>query len=946
MFREILDYVLSVLKSRLFVLFLISVGLFCILIVRVFKLQIVDEEYYINNFRQIAQKEVTTSGTRGLIYDRNGVVLAENKLAYAVQIEDEIKRSETKNQELNEIIAKTVDIILSNHDTILNNFGIMLNANGDYEFSTSSERMRLGFLRDIYGKKSIDELDTEKETLSTSTADDVIEYLCGEDMFEISDAYSKQQRFYIAMIRYNLWLNSYQKYINTKISSNVSDRTVAAIYESSATLKGVSIAEETIRVYNDSIYFSHIIGYTGTVSEEQLSRLNSGGGEYNTSDVVGKSGIENVMETELQGKKGRQTILTSNVGNVLEVVNSTQAQAGNDVYLTIDARLQKAGYTILEQKLAGILYSKLVDHDVTPTENMKTIPIPIKDVYYQMINNNVLDLNAFSREDASENEKNILARFEPRQQEVIENIYRELTTDNAGIQSSLSKEYQDYLEYVYNDLTKNARIIDKNLIDYEDEVYQAWTQGSVSLRNFLRHAISKNWINTSRIIDASESKYSDTDEIYHLLITYIHKKLASDTGFNKKVYYYLIYDGTISGTQICLALFDQGVLEYDESAYHSLVAGASAFEFMKEQIRQIRITPSQVALDPCSGSLVVTDPYTGDTLALVTYPSYDNNLLSGTVDAVYWNQLNNDLSLPLYNRATQTRTAPGSTFKMLSAITGMEEGLLYPSRTIVDLGEFTKITPAAKCWKYPSNHGAINVSQALSVSCNYFFYEIGYELSIDSYGNFDSDYGITRLKRYGTLFGLTSKSGVEIEENDPLFTTDNSVRSAIGQGSNAFANIQLARYVSGLANKGKDYRLTLLDKVADNEGNIIREYAPILEHDTSFSNSTWEAVHKGMRMVITEGTAKTTFNGFQIEVAGKSGTAQENKLRSNHSVFVAFAPYQNPEIALSVLIPNGESSGYTAEVIRDMVKYYYGLTTDEELYGGVASIPTSGITND
>lgn len=101
-----------------------------------------------------------------------------------------------------------------------------------------------------------------------------------------------------------------------------------------------------------------------------------------------------------------------------------------------------------------------------------------------------------------------------------------------------------------------------------------------------------------------------------------------------------------------------------------------------------------------------------------------------------------------------------------------------------------------------------------------------------------------------------------------------------------------------------------------------------------------------MRMVITSGTAKGTFSGFPIEVAGKSGTAQENKLRSNHSVFVAFAPYNDPEIALTVLIPNGESSGYTAEVIRDMIKYYYKLTTDEELYGGVASIPTSGVTSD
>ena len=206
--------------------------------------------------------------------------------------------------------------------------------------------------------------------------------------------------------------------------------------------------------------------------------------------------------------------------------------------------------------------------------------------------------------------------------------------------------------------------------------------------------------------------------------------------------------------------------------------------------------------------------------------------------------------------------------------------------------------------------------------------------------------GISKLRNYGTQLGINEKSGVEIEENDPIFTTQDAVRSAIGQGSNSFANIQLARYTTTIANSGKNYKLTLLDKVTDTEGNTLTEFQPQLENTTTYRDSTWNAVHEGMRMVVTGGTAKTTFKDFQISVAGKSGTAQENKLRSNHAVFVAYAPYENPEIALSVVIPNGESSGYNAEVIRDTIKYYYGLTTDEELYGGVASVPTSGVTSD
>lgn len=945
--KEFFEYILSILKSRLFVLGIIVVLLFSVLMIRIFNVQIVNGEYYLENYIQMAEREVLTSGTRGIIYDRNGEVLAYNKLAYAIEIEDDISDStENKDKKLNEIISETINIITSNGDTLINDFPIILNTNNEFEFSVSSDNERLRFLRDIYGKKSISELDTKKETLSTSTADDVMKYLCGEKMFDISDEYDKAEQIKIAMVRYNLSLNRFQKYISTKIASNVSEETVAAIYEAQAELKGVTVSEETVRVYNDSVYFAHILGYTGTISEDQLAELNSDGGSYISSDVVGKSGIEKEMESYLQGTKGKSTIFVDNTGRILENVSKTDAKAGNDVYLTLDAKLQKAGYTILEQKLAGILYSKIVNYDVTPSEDMKTIPIPVKDVYYQIINNNVVDLNKFGLESASDNEKNIYAKFAAKQSGVINWVYSELTTDTPEALSALPEENNTYLSYIYTKLADTEGIINKKAIDSEDETYQKWTNETISLREFLLYAISKNWINTSKIFDSSEVKYSDTDEIYNKLVEHIYNSLPTDTGFSKKIYYYLIYSGSISGNQVCMLLYDQNVLEYDEAAYTALRSGSSAFEFIREQIKQIKITPAQLALDPCSGSLVVTDTNSGDVLALVTYPSYDNNKLSGSVDAVYWKQLNSDLSLPLYNRATQTRTAPGSTFKMLSAITGLEEGYLTPGRTITDLGEFKKITPSPKCWRYPGNHGSINVSQALEHSCNYFFYEVGYELSIDEHGGFSSDLGLSKLKKYGVQLGLTTKSGVEIEENEPLFSTDNSVRSAIGQGSNSFANIQLARYVNTVANSGHNYQLTLLNKVIDTDGNLIKQYEPTLTNTTNFSQSTWDAVHYGMRLVITGGTAKATFNGFQINVAGKSGTAQENKLRSNHSVFVAYAPYENPEIALSVLIPNGESSGYTAEVVRDTIKYYYGLTTDEELYGGIASIPTSGVTND
>ena len=269
---------------------------------------------------------------------------------------------------------------------------------------------------------------------------------------------------------------------------------------------------------------------------------------------------------------------------------------------------------------------------------MKTIPIPVKNVYFQLINNNVLDLKRFGLETATANEQSIYNIFVPKQESVIGQIQSELT-NGGGAYSALSKEFQDYYDNIYSDLTKSA-ILNKKLINYEDETYVNWTNGNISFRDFLLYAISQNWIDTSKIINSSETKYSDSDEIYNSLVAYVIDKISHDTEFSKKIYYYLIYNGSISGNSLCMALYDQGILPPDENAYRMLSAGGSAYDFIREQIRLIKITPAQLALDPCSASLVVTDVNSGDVLALITYPSYDNNMLSGTIDAVYWNKLN------------------------------------------------------------------------------------------------------------------------------------------------------------------------------------------------------------------------------------------------------------------------------------------------------------------
>lgn len=560
--RDILEAILNFLKSRAFVVLVVFGLMFSVLLYRVFYLQIVKSDYYLNNYLQIAERTVTTSGTRGLIYDRNGIPLASNQLAYTVTIEDNLNyKDEDYDEKLNEIIYNVIRIVEQNGDVLNNDFSIILGTNGEYMYSVASDTARLRFLRDIYGKKSIDELDSDKETLSTSTAEDVMKYLCGKKRFNIdNEKYTKSDKLKIAIIRYNLSLNSFQKYMTTEIANNVNDKTVAAIYENAADLTGVQVTEKTQRVYNDSVYFAHILGYTGTISEDQLAEFNMSvenkDDEYISSDVVGKSGIEQYMEKYLQGSKGYEKMFVDSTGNILEVTDEKENGAGNDVYLTLDANLQKAAYNILEQKLAGILYSKIVNYEVHPAENAKTIPIYVRDVYAQMICNNVVDLNKFGDETASSNEQRVNSKFASRQTDVLSTVQSYLTSEDNTPMSSLSEENNTYLTYIYDKLS-SEQIIDKSAINTDDETYKKWKKESISLREFLLYAISQNWISSSKLYEDSEQKYSSTDEIYAALVNHIFDLLPNDTDFSKKIYYYLIENGTISGNEVCMLLFDR-----------------------------------------------------------------------------------------------------------------------------------------------------------------------------------------------------------------------------------------------------------------------------------------------------------------------------------------------------------------------------------------------------
>lgn len=908
-----------------------------VLISRLFYLQIVNGSEYQDNYNLKLEKTESIAATRGNIYDRNGNLLAYNELVYAVTIQDtgtysnKAERSKSLNSEIAEIITN----LEKNGDSIDNNFGIYIDSSGDYQFINSGTSLQR-FRADIFGKTSIDDLEYNEKLgfdEATATADEIISYLQGDSVYNISDDYSEDLKYKIMVVRYNMGQNSYQKYISTVIASDISDESVAYIKENINELTGVDVEQKSLRRYVDSEYFAHIIGYTGQISTSEYTELSKTDDTVETTDVVGKSGIEKYMNDYLAGTKGYETIYVDSVGNTIAEGEYKAAVSGNDVYLSIDMDLQKAAYILLEQEIAGILYSKIQNIKESNINSSSDVVVPIYDVYYSLIKNGIIDINHFSATDASSTEKSVLNAYEAKEAVVLSTLKAQLKASNEVVYNQLPAEYQAYSTYIVTKL-KSLGIFDADAIDTSSDVQTSWTSEEMAVNKYLIYAIEQNWIDITKY--ETEAKYADTDELYSDLVDYVIDYLSTDTNFKKLVYKYLLLDDGITGSQLCLILYDQGVLSTDDEDYVSLANNQiTAYDFMLKKIKSLDITPGQLALDPCSGSTVILDAKTGEVLAMVTYPGYDNNRLANSVDSDYYSYLTNSAANPLYNYATQQRTAPGSTFKIVSSTAGLAEGVITTTSEITDLGQYTKVSNNPKCWIYPSNHGSINVSEAIRDSCNYFFYEVGWRLAGGD-GAYDDATGIDKITEYASLYGLDETTGVEIEENEPHIATEYPVMAAIGQSDNNYTTVGLARYATAIASRGTVYNLTLLNSVRDAEGNIIEEYAPSVRNQIDVLNtSEWDAIHYGMRMVCE---SLSSFNGFSIEVAGKTGTAQQVSNRPNHALFIGFAPYNNPEVSIATRIAYGYTSHNAAEVSKDILAYYFGVSATEDLLSGEANV--------
>lgn len=942
MFDEFLEKLKKGLTSRLLPLTLIFIAMFGILVYRVFQMQIVngtsantEEEYYDVQSRPI-------KSTRGLIYDRNDNLLAYNVSSYSIVMCDSANL--TTNKEKNAMIDKLINLLDEYGYPIELSFGLELNEKGELAFCVDGTA-RDRFLKNAYCKRSVSDLSEEQ---LNSTPQDVFDFLRHGDkkngsMFDISDEYSLQDALNIMIVRYTLF-NTTPKYAQFTIASNVNSKMVAAVKENLADLPGVEVKLETSRIYNDSIYFSHIIGYTGQINSKEIEEL--GEDIYSDNDVVGKIGIEKEMESYLRGTKGVENVIVNSNNKEISATVEKEPIVGDEVHLTIDRDLQIATYHILEKNIAEILISKINNGMDYGGKGVKAadIKIPIYEVYNALINNNIIDIAQFRQPDATELEKSIYNMFVEKRESIFSRLESLLEADCTTTNVAAGSEMEEYLNYVYSNLT-SSKIILNSQIDKEDTTYLQYKDGKISLSSYLQYAITRNWVDLETL--SIGDHYYSTDEIYSILIEKAMDMLIDNAEFEKKIYRTLIFSKKFTGKEICLLLYEQNVLEYNESDFSRLKNNRiSSYDFIIGKLTNLEITPAQLALEPCSGSVVITDVNTGDVLALVTYPSYDNNFLANKIDWDYYKKLLNDKSTPLINRATMQKTTTGSTFKPLSSLIGLGEGVIDVSTKIRDQVTFEQVVPSPSCWKR-GGHGLIDVSQAIQHSCNYFFYEVGYRLMKDSNGKYSDSTGIAKIQKYASMFGLNDLSGVEIEEAQPEISNKDAIRTSIGYYHN-FAPVQISRYITTIANRGTCFNYTLVDQVRDSNNQLVYDnHATILNEIQEFSDAEWNTVQRGMYLVVNSSanSLDKLYKSLGVTVAGKTGTAQVSKNIPHHALFVAYAPYESPKISMTCVIPNGYASANAAKMGREVLGYYFnGENKDALLSGNVTAGSVTNIT--
>ena len=514
------------------------------------------------------------------------------------------------------------------------------------------------------------------------------------------------------------------------------------------------------------------------------------------------------------------------------------------------------------------------------------------------------------------------------------------STKSIEIASNISRQSLEQIK------ERNAEFSGVEVVETPVRVYPLKTTAS--------HILGRIGRIESSELEGNEDIYNQNDIIGKSGIEYVFEKYLKGTDGVKQID--MNVDGTITDEYVSKeAVSGSDVILTIDSKLQAVTEQALA-----DNINKIANHGFSQENNPAdAGAAVVLNVKTGEVIAMASYPDYDPSTFVNGIDTNTWNYYINGDTKPLENKAISAMYSPGSTYKMVTALAGLETGTITPKTKINDTGVFRKYNSSWKCWNR-HGHGYLNVSQAIEHSCNYFFYDLGDRLGIDNLAKYSYYLGLghkTGIELKGEIDGVLASNEIAKQENR-VWNPGETISAAIGQSYNTFTPLQMAKYVAMIANRGKNLDVTIVKSIINPDGSEVSrdEYESYVNEklglqqenveEMSFKEENIEAILEGMRGVTSEsgGTAYSTFRNFNIEVGGKTGSAQTGVQGKTNAWFVGFAPFDDPEIAIVVFVRNGGHGSYTAEVARDIIAQYFGMNTNQ-VTENTTAIPTVQIIN-
>ena len=521
-------------ENRICILMLAFAAMFLVMAARLYSIQIKNGQSYAENAKATVVRTIQTPSIRGNIYDKYGRVLAENKVEYNLMLDLSVKSSgETEN------ILALIEV--------MERFGIEININ-DFPIKNYGGTYQFDFTGQSREKQWKTDMGFRGEQMDF-TAGKTVEYL--SDYFGFDDDLAGDTKIKLMAVMCRIHLQRYRKYQSVTVSENIDRNFISYIEEHSSEFSGIYVGESWYRYYPYGECMANIIGYTGNINEDELEEFESYG--YKESDKIGKTGIEKSHELFLRGKEGKKTVEVDAFGARVSEFDSCPAQRGKDIYLSIDAELQKKIYDKLKESLKSALF-----------DNINSGRTTVSDIMASLADNNIFNWNAIL-------------------------------------------EAQNGAQLKFKNILLNEGVSSENTDSCGSIAAEKIKSGAISQRDFVD------------------------------------------------------------------CLIEQKIITPEKTAIDKYESGAiAASELILNSILNDEIGINRVNMDPSTGSAVVEDVNTGKILAMVSFPSYDNNRLANEFDSDYYNLILSDKTSPLINRPAMERKAPGSVFKMLSAAVGRE----------------------------------------------------------------------------------------------------------------------------------------------------------------------------------------------------------------------------------------------------------------------------------